>query len=113
MVDLAVADQQKYMFDDIIFLAKFLWNSYNVMQRIGASGEGYPKLSAEFQESFEKFSTLVKTLIKEGPEEVKESFKTTFFPMSQDTLSNLIQFASELSWLKNYSIDMKKSLFEK
>lgn len=101
---------RREMLADIIFLAKFLWNVYNLMQRIGPAEEGYPKLSAEFRDALEKFSTLIKTLIKESSEEMKEKFKTTFFSLSQESMSNLVQLASDLSWLKNYAIDTKKSL---
>lgn len=110
-IDIATTHQQQKIFEDIIFLAKFLWNAYNLMQRIGPMGEGYSKLSGEFRDSLEKFSTLIKTLIKEGPEELKEKFKAMFFSMSSEHLNNLIQLSCDLSWLKNYSIDTKHSLF--
>ena len=111
MLELAVSRNQKRVFEDIMFLAKFLWNSYNLMQRLGPMGEEHPKLTAEFRESLEKFSTLMKALLKEGPDDIKESYKVNFFTMSQESMNNLIQLASELSWLKNYSIDTKQPLF--
>jgi len=112
LMEMAVAHRQEHVFHDLIFLAKFLWNSYNVMQRIGSDAEGYPKLAAEFRDSVEKFSTLVKTLVKEGPEEVKESFKADFLRLSGDSLDNLIRLARDLSWIKNYSIDTRQPIFE-
>lgn len=112
LMELAVSHHQERLLDDLIFLAKFLWNSHNLMQRIGPDAEGYPKLAGEFRDSVEKFSTLVKTLVKEGPDEVKGSFAKDFFLMSPEALDNLMQLAHDLSWLKNYAIDTKRSLFE-
>ena len=109
LVRLAMTYPQKGIFEEIIFLAKFLWNSYNIMQRIGPGGEGYPKLSAEFRDTLEKMTTLIKTLIKEGPEEVKEKFKT-LFSMSHESMNNLLRFIDDLSWVKNYSIDTQRSI---
>lgn len=107
LIDLTESYQQKRIFEDIIFLAKFLWNAYNLMQRIGPTGEGYPQLSAQFRDAHERCSTLIKTLIKEGPPELKEQFKTLFFSVSHESMNNLIDLCSDLSWLKNYSIDTK------
>src|SRR5713101_5796458 len=105
LVRLAMTYPQKGIFEEIIFLAKFLWNSYNVMQRIGPAGEGYPKLSAEFRDTLEKMTTL----IKEGPEEVREKFKT-LFSMSHESMNNLLRLIDDLSWVKNYSIDTQRSI---
>lgn len=112
LIELAARNRQQSIFEDIIFFAKFLRNSYTVMQRIGTADEGYPKLSAEFRDGLEKFSTLIKTLVKEGPDEIKNSFITTFFTMSQESMNHLLQLASDLSWVKNYSIDTKQPLFQ-
>ncbi len=110
LIQMAMMYQQRRIFEEIIFLAKFLWNSYNVMQRIGPAGEGYPKLSAEFRDTLEKMTTLIKTLIKEGPEEVKEKFKTLFFSMPHESMNNLLRLIDDLSWVKNYSIDTQRSI---
>jgi hypothetical protein len=113
IVHLAATQGQGQMFEDIIFLAKFLWNSFNVMQRIGTSSDGYPKLAAEFRDSIEKFSTLIKTVIKEGPEETKTAFRQRYFSQTQESIQNLIQLASDLSWVKNYAIDTKEPLLKR
>lgn len=111
LIEIARARQQEKVLEDIIFLAKFLRNAHALIQRIGPAGEGYPKLSTEFQESLEKFSTLLKTIVKESPEDVKNSFRQLFFSLSRQSLENLIQFSADLSWIKNYTIDMKQGIF--
>lgn len=111
LMELAVSYQQRRMFDDVMFLAKFLKNAHHILQRIGPNDEGYPKLSAEFREALEKFTTLVKTIIKEGPEDVKQSFTARFFTLTQQSLTNLLQLAADVSWVKNYTIDTKRQIF--
>ena len=112
LLELSTARRQERLFEDLIFVSKFLWNSYNLMRRTEPGTDGYPNLAAEFRDSMEKFTTLVKTLIKEGPGAVKGSFKEDFFTLSPETPERLIRLAQDLSWLKNYSIDTKHPLFE-
>lgn len=111
LIELATVQHHQRLFEDAIFLAKFLWNSTNLMHRIGLTDQAYPKLSAEFRDALEKFSTLIKTLVKEGPDDTKKLFSSTFFSMTQESADHLIQLAADLSWLKNYSIDTKQPLF--
>ena len=61
-------------FDDAIFHAKFVVKTQEIMKRIGPGGDGFDKLSAEFKVSLEKTTTLLKTLVKEAPEETKRNF---------------------------------------
>jgi hypothetical protein len=88
-----------------MFHAKFVVKSQEVMKRIGPTGEGYDKLSTEFSASVEKASTLLKTLVKEAPDEVKEQFVRMFFPVDQDSLSRLMKLFVDLSWVKNWQVD--------
>lgn len=111
LIELARTQRRERLFEDAIFLAKFLWKSSNLMHRIGPADEGYPKVSAEFRDALEKFSTMIKTLVKESPDDIKDSFVSTFFAMTRESLDHLLRLAAELSWLKNYTIDTKQPLF--
>ncbi|MEK6565960.1 MAG: hypothetical protein AABZ41_04560, partial [Bacteroidota bacterium] len=93
------------LFNDAIFHAKFVVKSQDVMKRIGPTGEGYDKLSTEFSASVEKASALLKTLVKEAPDEVKQQFVRMFFSMDQDSLSRLMRLFADLSWVKNWQVD--------
>ncbi len=110
LIQLATTYEQKKFFEEIIFLAKFSWSSYNVMQRIGPTGEGYAKLSAEFNNSLETMMRLIKTLIKESSEDVKAKFEALLFNLSAEAMNNLLRLVADLSWLKNYSIDTGRSI---
>lgn len=95
------------IFLDAIFHAKFATKTREVMNRIGRDGEGFDKLSAEFQKSIEKVTTLLKTIVKESPEDVKKHFVNDFFAMDQKSFSNLLKLLEDLSWVKNWEVDGK------
>ncbi len=105
LIDLARTQNLMEVFEDAAFHAKFLTKAFGVMQRIGAEGEGYPQLAAEFQASLEKASTLVKTLVKESPEELKQHFVQTFFSLRQESLVELLHLMEDLTVVKNWRVD--------
>ena len=109
LTDLSESRNMKQLFDDILFFAKFVSNANNVLKRAGVHSEETQKLSAEFKESLEKSSTLLRTLVKEAPEEVKKDFTARFFSLSQESVSNLLSLLYELSWIKNYSLDKHRA----
>lgn len=96
------------VFEDLAFFAKFLSKSYDLMKRIGPDGEGYDKVAGEFRSTMEKSSTLLKTLVKETPDEVKRKFSQKFFGFDQESLSFLMSFMKEFAWVKNWMVDDKE-----
>ena len=109
IIELAQTQRKQQVLDDIAFFAKSLWNTFNVMQRTGPAGEGYDKLSILFNENYEKVSTLIRTLVKEAPEDVKEHFKVKFFSLTHEGMSQMMNLVHDVSWLKNWEIDHKKT----
>ena len=95
----------KQVFDDICFYAKFVSNAFAILKRTGGTTEDTEKLSNEFKESLEKVSTLIRTLIKEAPDETKQKFVQQFFSLSQENMSNFMLLLQELSRIKNYFLD--------
>ncbi|HEY6951870.1 MAG TPA: hypothetical protein VI758_05650, partial [Bacteroidota bacterium] len=93
------------LFRDALFQAKFATKTREVMDRIGRGGEGFDKLSAEFQASIEKTSALLKTIVKESPDETKQLFVDKFFALDQNSFSNFLTLLQDLSWLKNWELD--------
>ncbi len=90
---------------DAIFHAKFAVKTKEIIGRIGRDGEGFDKLSAEFENNIEKTSTLLKTIVKESPEEIKHRFVNDFFGLDQVSFGNFIKLLEDLAWVKNYEID--------
>lgn len=94
-------------FRDAMFQAKIATKTREVMNRIGREGEGFDKLSVEFQVSIEKVSTLLKTIVKESPDEIKHLFVNNFFSLDQAGFNNLLGLLEDLGWLKNWELDDK------
>lgn len=107
LLDESRRSDRMQVFEDLIFFAKFLSKSFDLMRRIGPDGEGYGKVAAEFQTTMEKSTTLMKTLVKDLPEATKQEFTGKFFHLDQESLSFLMQLMRELAWVKNWTVDGK------
>ncbi len=107
LLDLAWASNKQQVFEDIAFFAKFVTHANSIMKRIGRDGEGYDKLASEFQGSMEKATTLLRTLVKDSPEEIKQPSIKNFLSMDHQSLSQLIKLLEDFSWIKNWMIDGK------
>ena len=94
-------------FRDALFHAKFATKTREVMSRIGAGAEGFDKLSTEFQVSVEKVTTLLKTVVKESPDEIKQHFVDEFFSLDEVSFTRLMKLLEDLSWVKNWEVDGK------
>ena len=108
LVELAGSLSLQRVLDDVTFYAKFLTNAFNVLQRIGKDSPDAAKLSVEFQEGIEKISTMLRTLIKGGPAEVRNLFLQRFLSLSGKSLNELLALCRELCWLKNYALERSR-----
>ena len=105
LIELSRTRNQQQVLEDLSFLSKFLVNARAVMERVGAGGEGFDKLSFQFAENVEKASTFVRLLVKEAPEETKRHFTSTYFSMTSAAVNSLMELFYDISWLKNWNID--------
>lgn len=105
LLDQSAASGKREVFDDIVFFAKFIAKSQDLMKRIGPENEGYGKLASEFQSAIEKTTALMRTVVKDGPDEVKERFVEGFFRMDGESFASLMVFVRELAWVKNWMVD--------
>ena len=90
---------------DAAFHAKAAVKTQEVMRRIGPGVDGFDKLSAEFQASLEKTSTLIRTIVKEAPEDVKRTFVDTYLAMDQESLRRMLELCEDLARVKNWEVD--------
>ena len=107
LLDQAHAHGTMQVFEDIAFLAKFVSKTFDLLQRIGPDGDGFMKISAEFQSNVEKANTLVKTLVKESPDPVKLPTVETFLRLDQESMAAFMNLMRELAWVKNWMVDGK------
>jgi hypothetical protein len=92
-------------FDELIFQAKFLVRSREVMSRIGSGADGFEKLSTEFQSSMKKSVDALKNLIRRAPEDVAQKFNESFLARNTKSLENLMDLFSDLQSVKNLQND--------
>ena len=105
LIDLSRLHNLRQVLEDVCFLSKFCINTNAVMLRIGKGAEGYDKLSFEFTENLDKASTLIRLLAKEAPDDIKQHFASTYFGMTHESISSLMELLYDLTWLKNWEID--------
>lgn len=92
---------------DLSFTAKFLHKTFAVMKRIGSQGEGYDKLSEEFEANSMKAQELMKSIADTMPEDDRIRFTQTYLAVSAPSFQSMMELVHDLSWLKNYSIDTR------
>ena len=112
LVELTRRHKMQQVFDDVVFYAKFISNAYAVLNRSGTPSEDTLKLSNEFKEILEKTATLLRTMIKEGPDDVKQHVTMTYLSLTNDSMNAFLSLLYELSWIKNYILDERRHVRE-
>lgn len=108
LVESVRVDKLRASVDELVFLAKFLTKSFGVMKRIGVDGEGYEKLSLEFKSNLEKVIALLRQCHEEGVGAAGPEQLSRFFSMTPQSLDDLMLLLSDLTLVKNWSLDGKK-----
>jgi hypothetical protein len=107
LLDAARRDQKMEVFEEAIFLAKFVTKSAGVMKRIGPDGDGYEKLSSEVEAGLQKASSLLKGVSQGCSDDVRQSQSTMFFAMSYEAVEQLMRLFADLTLVKNWVLDKK------
>lgn len=98
---------QMQRFEDLIFVAKFVSKTIDVMRRIGPSADGYQKLAMEFKENAERAGILAKALLEHGDSAEKQRFHDEYLGNDQESFGRFLGLLGDLSWVKNWRIDGK------
>lgn len=107
LIELASRHDALRTLDDLSFYAKFTARTFALMNRIGREAEGFDRLSKEFGEGMEKAKTLLLSLMAHGADEDRQRFHETYLALSPASLDHLLVLLRELSWYKNYLIDLR------
>jgi hypothetical protein len=99
-------------FEELIFQAKFITRTQDVMKQIGHESQGLEKLSTEFHSSAEKSLSLLKMLIGRAATGVTQKYSDIFFTIGAESFARLMKLQSDLSWIKNWQIDGKLLPYE-
>jgi hypothetical protein len=107
LVEAARLHSMEDAFADLCFTSKFMHKTFGVMKRIGSQGEGYDKLSEEFESNSVKAHALMQTIAERMPVDDRIRFTQTYLAMSGPSVQAMMALVRDLSWLKNYSIDSR------
>ncbi|MBN1399004.1 MAG: hypothetical protein JXA06_13305 [Bacteroidetes bacterium] len=92
-------------FEELIFQAKFLSRTREVINRVGPGTDGYDKLSLEFQSGIKKaVNTLDSILIKSSARHVSK-IKSLIDSKDTEKLNYIMDLFHDLGWIKNWQID--------
>ena len=94
-------------FERLIFLAKFVTRTFEVMRRIGSEADGYENLAKEFQENTERAGTIAKDLLGSTPQSVQDRFADRYLRLDQESFRRFMGLLGDLSWVKNWCVDGK------
>jgi hypothetical protein len=112
-LEFAWASNRVQIIEDAVFHAKFVTRAFEIMRRIGRDAEGFAKMEAEFKTSTEKALTLLRTLVKDSPDEMKQHFLQNFFSPTEENLPRVLSLFTELTWVKNWMVDGKPLPWER
>ncbi|MFA5832028.1 MAG: hypothetical protein WDA22_00995 [Bacteroidota bacterium] len=107
LIQIAEDHSLQEQMDDLVFSAKFITKSFDLMQRIGKDGNGYEKLSDEFSVQIKKSQEILKQLLEKADAMTKAHFSGSYLEMNTLTMQNLMLLYHDLSWYKNYLIDQR------
>lgn len=107
LLEAARRHQAMEVFEEAMFLAKFITQSAGVMKRIGPDGDGYDKLSLEVQVGIRKASLLLKTISESCPDDVAQLQSTMFFAVNHEALERFVKLIADLALVKNWVLDKK------
>ncbi len=103
----AQATEQMPAFEQMIFLAKFVTRTFEVMRRIGSDADGYQNLASEFKSNAERAVGLMRSLMQDAPPEVRQRFDELYLGLDQESFRRLLGLLADLSWVKNWCVDGK------
>jgi len=99
-------------FDDLIFQAKFLVRTREIMKRIGPGTDGFEKLSSEFQSSIKDADSIFNMIVDRTPLSSARKLTNTFNIAETESFNRLMKLFFDLSWIKNWQIDGKSLPYE-
>ncbi|MBN1448611.1 MAG: hypothetical protein JXA28_11825 [Bacteroidetes bacterium] len=91
---------------DLAFAAKYLTRLQVTMRRQTSGTELYAKLEQEFSRSVHEFHAMVTAFIEDANAEFRVSVQRNHLAVTQEALERLMQLAEDLTWLKNWELEM-------
>lgn len=108
LTELSEKDNNQNVFNDIIFISKFMTNALTIMKRIGVAGDGYDKLITEYNKGMNDVKSKIELIINNLDSEKKDRFNKKYFQITHESMSNFVILLSDLTWVKNWKLEFKK-----
>ncbi|MBM4168718.1 MAG: hypothetical protein FJ215_06125 [Ignavibacteria bacterium] len=108
MIDHARREDRWPLIEEISFYAKFVTKAHDLMLRIGREGEGYDKISAEFETSTTTIQDRLKDFVTGMPDDLRVNFEKTFLDLDQKSFTEFLGLLNDFTWLKNWMVDGKE-----
>jgi hypothetical protein len=105
LIDLAIQTGQTLLFEQIVFTAKFITRAFDILRRGGFGSEESKHLSKELERNLESVIGMIRSLCSTDPTIADALFGERMFSLTHDSLHLLQDLLSELTWIKNYSLD--------
>jgi hypothetical protein len=112
IIEVSCLNEMSETFNRLIFLGKFLYNTNNIMSRIGKEGKGYEKLMNEFMDHANEVINILKKIVDVASEERRSDLKNYTSIQTKSDLKNFIKLMEDLSRLKNFELDTNRKICE-
>ncbi len=97
-------------FEKLIFSAKFITNAHGILKRSGLESEETRNMVAEYRVHVALARELLGAINSLLHEAERKYFERTYLGMTPEQLERTMSLLGELSWIKNYLLDTKKTL---
>ena len=101
--------QQPQRRETFFFVATFVSNASQVLERQGVGSADTENLSREFSVHLEKAHELFRAIVHDTGDDVKQRLSAEYLSLSHDSLANLLALFREIAWIKSYQIHHKGS----
>lgn len=91
---------------ELAFKGKYLARLQMTMRRQTPESELYEKLEQEFSRTVHEFHDMVTEFFADAGEKQREMVERHYLAVSHDALRRLMQLAEDLTWLKNWELEM-------
>ena len=99
-------------FEELIFQAKFLARSQDVLTQPGHEAQRIERLMGEFHTGLAGSMDLLKSIVERSASDVAQKYSEKFFTLEPESINRLMMLYSDLSWVKNWQIDGKPLPYE-
>jgi GTPase SAR1 family protein len=106
-----VKEENKKLFEDLVFTAKYVQGLMKVMKMGQENSEvkSLEHVKTDLTKNMEKVVEQIREIISNSSKSDKDYIEKNFLEMSPDAFKNLNELLADLDWTKKYLNDLKRS----